>query len=57
MSFFICSQSLGVALPNGIQLVARRFHEAEALAAAAVVERALGWVRNVKLMACSSDFT
>ncbi len=32
----------GVALPNGIQIVARRFHEAEALDAAEAVERALG---------------
>ncbi|MEE8172580.1 MAG: amidase family protein, partial [Alphaproteobacteria bacterium] len=32
----------GVALPNGIQIVARRFREAEALDAAEVVERALG---------------
>jgi amidase len=31
-----------VALPNGVQIVARRFHEAEALAAADVVLRALG---------------
>lgn len=31
-----------VALPSGVQLVARRFHEAEALAAADVVQRALG---------------
>lgn len=32
----------GIALPNGIQIVARRFHEAQAFDAAAVVERALG---------------
>ena len=31
-----------VALPSGVQIVARRFHEAEALAAADVVLRALG---------------
>lgn len=31
-----------VALPNGVQIVARRFHEAEALAAAGTVLRALG---------------
>lgn len=31
-----------VALPSGVQIVARRFHEAEALAAAQVVLRALG---------------
>lgn len=31
-----------VALPNGIQIVARRFHDAQALEAAAIVERALG---------------
>jgi amidase len=30
-----------VALPNGIQLVARRFHEAEAAAAAAAIVDAL----------------
>lgn len=33
-----------VALPNGVQIVARRFHEAEALAAADVVLRVLGHV-------------
>lgn len=32
----------GIALPNGIQIVARRFHEAEALAAAALIEKELG---------------
>jgi amidase len=32
----------GVALPNGVQIVARRFHEEEALAAAAALEHALG---------------
>ena len=31
-----------VALPNGIQLVARRFREAEAIQAAATVERMIG---------------
>ena len=31
-----------LSLPNGIQLVARRFHEAEAAAAAAAVVDALG---------------
>jgi amidase len=31
-----------VALPNGIQIVARRFHDAEAMQAAALVERELG---------------
>lgn len=31
-----------VALPNGVQIVARRFHEAEALEAAAVIEQILG---------------
>jgi amidase len=31
-----------IALPNGIQIVARRFHEHEAFAAAALVERELG---------------
>lgn len=31
-----------VALPSGVQIVARRFHEADALAAAGVVMRALG---------------
>jgi amidase len=30
-----------IALPNGIQVVARRFHEAEALAAARVAAEAL----------------
>ena len=35
----------GVALPNGIQIVARRFREAEALDAAEAVERALGRVK------------
>jgi amidase len=34
-----------LALPNGIQLVARRFHEAEAAAAAAAVVDALGPVK------------
>jgi len=32
----------GVALPNGMQLVARRFHEAQALEAAAAVQQAIG---------------
>ncbi|HWK60862.1 MAG TPA: amidase family protein [Eoetvoesiella sp.] len=31
-----------VALPNGIQIVGRRFHEAQALEAAAAVERVIG---------------
>jgi amidase len=31
----------GIALPNGIQIVARRFHEAEALAAATAAAGAL----------------
>jgi len=31
-----------VALPNGIQIVARRFREAEAIQAAATVERVIG---------------
>ena len=31
-----------VALPNGIQIVARRFREAEAIQAAAAVERMIG---------------
>jgi amidase len=31
-----------ISLPNGIQIVARRFHEAEALAAASVAAEALG---------------
>ena len=34
-----------VALPNGIQIVARRFRDAEALDAAEAVERALGPVK------------
>lgn len=32
----------GVALPNGMQLVARRFHEAQALEAAAAVQQVIG---------------
>lgn len=39
----------GVALPNGIQIVARRFREAEALDAAEAVERALGPVKIAEL--------
>jgi amidase len=31
-----------IALPNGIQIVARRFHEKEAFAAAAIVESVMG---------------
>jgi amidase len=31
-----------VAVPDGVQVIARRFREDEALAAAAVIERALG---------------
>lgn len=41
----------GVALPNGIQIVARRFREAEALDAAEVVERALGPVNIAEVAA------
>ena len=41
----------GVALPNGIQIVARRFREAEALDAAEVVERALGPVSIAEIAA------
>ena len=32
----------GIALPNGIQIVARRFHEADMFDAASAVERELG---------------
>lgn len=38
----------GVALPNGIQIIARRFCEAQAMDAAAIVERELGPVETAE---------